>query len=472
MHRHGVRVNRVSILSALVVCFLLFLLAGRPAMAVGPNLMVNSGFEGGNQQYIIQSAFSIVRNPAEAHAGSRMLQATLNRTYTHAYQTLACWKGTRYTSRIWYRGVGSLTFEIMGSDWNTVLAGKTLTASSSWQRADIAWNSNGFTSVMVMLYDSAGVGTMYFDDFYTGLTDGATMSFDARNPAASTPKFKLLFDDEFAGINTIDTNNTGADGYKWYPQSFYGSQFNSTSNMYAVSRGSLTFMDSGNPFGEVLHTARPSHNKLGYIGTVFSGGKGLYAVARIAMLNVGSIGSKGWPAFWSNDMKGETGLNETMPGCPEHKESIENDYMEYNPTWGSTGDWYSTMHDWCDTNLGNANSVITAPVGTDFTQAHTYGMLWVPATAANRWHGYRQAYFDGEPQQAVCWIGNQNYSAGVFPETEASMGSYQYSLMDRDRFEIILGSSQGGIPTMRVSYVRVYAVDSSSVTVVPSSPPP
>jgi hypothetical protein len=167
-------------------------------------------------------------------------------------------------------------------------------------------------------------------------------------------------------------------------------------------------------------------------------------------------------------MKGETKLNQAMPGNPGHIEYIENDFMEYDPRWKEpANDWNSTVHDWCDANLANAvNAPVPTPVGTDFTQYHTYGMLWVPASAANGWNGYRQAYFDGMPEQAVCWKGNQTYTAGVFPETNASMGSYLYSEMDHDQFQLILGGPKGGKPYMNVDYVRVYAVDKSSMTVV------
>jgi hypothetical protein len=251
-------------------------------------------------------------------------------------------------------------------------------------------------------------------------------------------------------------------------KSFFASQYDAYAGMFSVSNGVLTFKDAGNPWSEVLDTAHPANNKYGYIGTVFSGGRGVYAEARIAALNIGSIGKTGWPSFWSGDMKGETKRGDAMPGWPNEIENIENDYMEYNPNWGNPGNWYSTMHDWGSDgqNVANTNSVITPAVGTDYTKYHTYGMLWVPASAENGWNGYRQAYFDGVPQQAVCWTGSQTYKAGIFPGTAESMGSYLFSLTDQDKFQLILGSSQGGIPTMNVDYVRVYAVDASSMTVV------
>jgi hypothetical protein len=75
-------------------------------------------------------------------------------------------------------------------------------------------------------------------------------------------------------------------------------------------------------------------------------------------------------------------------------------------------------------NTGNFNAVVYPPAGTDYTQWHTYGQLWIPATADNGWHGYRQVYFDGVPQQAICWIGNQT------SETSQPSGSYLFSMCD------------------------------------------
>jgi len=436
-------------------------------LAAGPNLMINAGLEGGAQQYKLQTAFSIVDDPANSHSGTWSLLGQLNQTYGTAYQTLSCWPNSAYTSSVWYKGSGSATFEIMAGDWKTVVQSVPLVGSSKWRHATISWNSGSLTSAMIMVTDNIGQGSLHFDDFYTGLAGGQTIEFDGVDPPRSHPKFNLLFDDEFDSSKTIDVNNTGNGGYNWYLKSFYGSQYDNNSSMFSVADGVLTLRDSGDKWSEVLDTAHPANNSDGFIGTAFSAGDGVYAVAGIAILNIDHIGSTGWPSWWSGDMKGETGKNKDMPGNPGHVESIENDFMEYNPNWGSSGNWYSTMHDWGDpgTNIGNSNSTITPPVGTDYTQYHTYGMLWVPASAANSWIGYRQAYFDGIPQQAVCWKGNQTYS-GAFPMTAYSLGSYAFSLTDKEQFMLILGSSQGGIPTMNVDYVRVYAVNKSSMTIV------
>src|SRR6516162_7640574 len=152
-----------------------------------------------------------------------------------------------------------------------------------------------------------------------------------------------------------------------------------------------------------------------------------------------------------------------MPGWPGKWETIENDIMEYNPSCGHPRQFDSTIHDWSSGsesgNIGNFNSVVYTPAGTDYTQWHTYGQLWIPASAENRWHGYRQVYFDGVPQQAICWIGNQ------ISETSQPSGSYLFSMCDGTPKSpalwrnLMLGGAMSGTPNTFFDYVRVYAIE-------------
>jgi hypothetical protein len=451
---------------AIFLCVLCVAIA-QSCLASGPNMMINSGFEGGSQQFDLKKSFTIVDDPSKAHSGSWTLKADLTNALGSASQVFACWANTSYTSTIWYKGTGEVTFQAIGSGGTSVLAATVLTATPNWQEGKLNWNSASFSSTSVTITDDVGKGTMYLDDVSTSLTDGRSIDFDPLRPERSHPKFKLLFDDEFDSSSSIDANKTGAAGYHWYLQSFFDPKYDNNATMFTVSDGHVTIKDAGNPWGEVLDTAHPANNKLGYAGTVFSGGRGLYAVARIEALNVSrwpKVGGIGW---WSYDMKGETKTDLEMRGNPGKIEFVENDFLEYNPVYVGAADFISTMHDWgsADQNMVNKNNVVTPPAGTDYSKYHTYGGLWVPASAENGWNGYRQLFFDGIPEQAVCWVGNQIYSGG-FPATNESMGSYLFSAMDNDKFQFILGGGQGGIPIMNIDYVRVYAVDTSSVTTV------
>jgi hypothetical protein len=95
----------------------------------------------------------------------------------------------------------------------------TVTAADRWREVRLPWNSGGQTRVSTGFQDDVSTkGTIYLDDFYTGLKDGRTIAFTA--PPAYDPRphapggFKLIFDDEFNDSSTIDVKNTQKDGYK------------------------------------------------------------------------------------------------------------------------------------------------------------------------------------------------------------------------------------------------------------------
>lgn len=274
----------------------------------------------------------------------------------------------------------------------------------------------------------------------------------------------VIFDDEFSSSSTIDQNGSAAPGFNWYPQMFYGFGTNPPSD-WSLQSGVLSINGANDNWNDTLHTAHPAKNPLGWAGTCFAGGGGIYFEASIAMNNIANIGGpgNGWPAFWLSSIKQLTTLNTGMLGNPGVDEFLEDDIMEYNPTWfgGDTNEYQYTIHDWI-------SDLADGQFATGFTEAetinpgdyHAYGMLYVPASASNGWLGYAQAYLDGLPGDKVTWTGNQTYS-GVLPPTALSiaLNGYLFSEMDRDQFMLILGSSTQGTPTMSVHYVRVYAIN-------------
>jgi|GEM_PF-2323380 len=460
--------------AAFIVTLVLLASTGETHANVGPNILPNSSLEGGNAGWNVTAPFQILNDVADAHTGAWTGQAVITSTksYQRIYsQSVTVWSGTSYVTSIWVKGSGKVQMNVVNTGNYSNISSTTVTATSTWTQVNLTWNSGAATSVRVELYDSisgsASAGTVYFDDFQIGLSNGNDIQFLPSNPLASG--FNLIFDDEFDSISTIDVNHTGADGYKWYVGQYYGSP-TATSTMYSVSSGVLTITGCPVAWGSTLQSTEPdSSNGLGYHGTAFSTGSGIYYEARIAMANISTIDTTGHalcPAFWSNDIKGCTKLSRTMPGNPSDFEYIEDDFMEFDPKWGTGTGYSSTIHDWSGTltgtvvnNVANTNSTLPVTTGTDFTQWHTYGVLWVPASAANGWIGYRQAFFDGVPQAAVCWQGNQT---GTYPPS----GSYMFSLEDEDKFDIILGACQGGTATMLVDYVHIYAVDSTASTTV------
>ena len=441
----------------------------------GPNILPNSSFEGGSEVWYPIGHFKIARDAANAHTGSWELQAGLTSTPTnqYCYQTAAVWTNTDYVSTIWVKGRGTLQFGVLDGTSRQVIATVNITATSTWQQVTLPWNSGAYSSVWIFLHDSVlgnSGSTVYLDDCQTCLADGDDIHFSPANPAATG--YTLMFDDEFTTAKTVDVDNTGATGYNWYVGQFFNDP-QTPSSMYSVSAGVLTIFNNPPETGMTIHTTEPdSQNAIGFHGTVFSGGAGIYIEAKIALANVWAINNSSWPSFWTEDLKLETNLNDEMPGNPLDYENIEDDIMEYNPKWGNGNAYVSAIHDFSGTfaasgpsyNQTNNNLALPVPVGTNYSEWHRYGLLWVPASAANGWNGYRQAFFDGVAQAAVCWQGNQT---ATFPP----VGSNIFSLKDQDQFDLIFGGCETGLPSMRVNYVHVYAVSPSSVTVVPAGPP-
>jgi len=440
----------------------------------GPNILSNGGFEGGTGAWALNGPFTVVNNPANAHTGSYELQAPLaaSPSYQFCYQTVNVWPNTNYVSTVWIKGSGNLEMGVLNTSNYQGIASMNIKATGTWQQVTMSWNSGAYGQVWVYFNDNGSGNTganVYLDDCQTFLANGNDIGFNPANPGASG--YNLVFDDEFNSASTIDTNNTGAPGFNWYTGQYFGVAATPPS-WYSVGSGSLSILNNSNISGMTLHTTAPdAYNSQGYHGTSFSAGSGIYIEARMAMPNQSQINNtNGWPSFWGEDLKIETRLNEQMPGNPSDYEYIENDFLEYNPTWGYGG-YISTIHDWSGTIASGGatydtitgNLVVFPPVGTDLTQYHTYGTLWVPASASNGYIGYRETFFDGVAQSAVCWQGNQ---IGSLPPS----GSYLFSVQDQDQFDLILGGCNTGTASLNVDYLHVYAVSPSSVTVVPPGP--
>ncbi len=131
---------------------------------------------------------------------------------------------------------------------------------------------------------------------------------------------------------------------------------------------------------------------------------------------------------------------------PNYQHFIEVDFFEYDIAEG--GNYYgATMHDWYGVynktcpgrsfcSVGRAYSDVKTPVRGDFTQYHTYGFLWVPATGSST--GYGQFYFDRTPVgKRVSWtkIAGQD----GLPDQQP----WQFGILDNHHLVLILGTGVG-----------------------------
>jgi hypothetical protein len=228
--------------------------------------------------------------------------------------------------------------------------------------------------------------------------------------------------------------------------------FGSETNTGAVglnADGSVTLAgDTTGPNGELV-TATAAHNAAGFVGTAFGGGAYVEAALKFDPADVARANSKGWPSFWSLAIEGNVlpGANQWPGQAVGYAHDIEADVLEYLflPYGGPANAYGGTLHDsygiynvtcsgWCDQTT-NVNKRM-APVGTDFTQYHRYGFLWVPATPTIP--GYARFYFDGQPmgpEQKWTQLTNQ-------PPTPANQ-PWAFGVIDQRHLMLILGTGVG-----------------------------
>ena len=119
---------------------------------------------------------------------------------------------------------------------------------------------------------------------------------------------------------------------------------------------------------------------------------------------------------------------------------VEVDIAMFNANNGTYT--YSTgLHDWYNSganHIDTSNAQYTVPAGTDLTQPHKYGGLWVPATATTK--GYWSWWFDGNP---VGTTDTWNIWNGVMPPT-----ANPYAYMDQEHLYLICGTGSGNPVTV------------------------
>jgi hypothetical protein len=160
---------------------------GTRAGTMGPNLIADSSFESMDMRaFTLDTPYRAATDP-QAHTGKVDVQATCSRSGKSMYTQVGVWKNTDYVSSVWLRGSGTGTLFVATGDLSVRLAATSVTATANWQEVSLPWNSGAQTRVAIGFQDDISKdGTLYLDDFYTGLKDGRTIPFVA--PPADEPK--------------------------------------------------------------------------------------------------------------------------------------------------------------------------------------------------------------------------------------------------------------------------------------------
>ena len=116
-------------------------------------------------------------------------------------------------------------------------------------------------------------------------------------PAAAGKYNRLAFEDNFDSISTIDTGNTGAPGFKWYPAGVHKwGKPDTQPNEYSVNNSVLRIAPSHSTYNRNFMTRDPN------TGEGQSFGRGYYEVRmRVDADGVRNVPpeNSSWPAFWA-----------------------------------------------------------------------------------------------------------------------------------------------------------------------------
>lgn len=263
--------------------------------------------------------------------------------------------------------------------------------------------------------------------------------------------------------SNLDLGETHADTFTWYPWNVF-----SATDLTAIvpnSDGTLLLKGAtSGPNAEISTLARKSGG--GFVGSTFGGGAYFEATFSFNPHDTIEAGYKGWPSWWGLPVEPVTdAAAEWWNGdaASNYHNSVEQDFFEYDVS-GKPLSWGTTMHDWygiegvtcakyCDYHTTNAENLRTNAAGTDFTEQHSIGYLWIPATATTK--GSRISFFDRVAIGGVAqWdkLANAAEPGGQVPATPQP--PWGLSAVDVDHYFLILGTGVG--EPMTVSKVEVW----------------
>lgn len=261
---------------------------------------------------------------------------------------------------------------------------------------------------------------------------------------------KLVFSDDFDSINSIDINNTGKPGYKWYLGLPFGGPTTLPSAL-SVSGSVLNLTNCPRNYNWAISSYCIKSN----VGHSFRYG---YFEARIHFDPTLGKTSRGFPAWWTLSTH-YSKVGEMFDA--EHWAEL--DFFEAYTSGFSDyqRDFVGTVHDWANkskTHYQNRNNVQALPKDTDFDRWHTYSCLWTPGMVT--W------YFDNRA------LMTQIYSATAPPDPLANGttfptpgGVFHYLDIDPEGMLLILGSDPNW--PMYVDWVRVWQAEANKDTSIP-----
>jgi hypothetical protein len=141
------------------------------------------------------------------------------------------------------------------------------------------------------------------------------------------------------------------------------------------------------------------------------------------------------------------GSNQWLGQARGYEHNVEADFFEADyvtkPTAYGSGlhDWYGIPRVTCPSGLCvvqmlNPSGERDPPLGTNFNEFHTYGVLWMPATSTTL--GSWTAFFDGRP------VGHTRYWSEFTNQPPTPVGKpWVFGHVDQEHIFFILGTGRG-----------------------------
>lgn len=194
---------------------------------------------------------------------------------------------------------------------------------------------------------------------------GTTTTITPPSQASAAGFSTLAFDDEFTTANIAPTLSSSST-YNWYPGLAFETKPIDPSQI-AFSSDTLTLNWNRTQW----ESSKRCDTSIESESTAIKGFNLRYGYVEVRMKWDNVVGS--WPALWLLPVQGMQGSQQTG----------EIDMFEGQ---GLDTHFYGTLHTWngnTDTWNTNANDRFKTPAGTDYSQWHTYGLLWTPPTGGN-----------------------------------------------------------------------------------------
>lgn len=274
-------------------------------------------------------------------------------------------------------------------------------------------------------------------------------------PAAQAGYNLNSFSSDFTK-SSFDVDDSKNRGFSWYFWDLFGYQAD-PKGVQLNPDGSVTLDgDSSGASGQIVSAVQYRATN-SFVGTAFGGGAYIEAELKFDPQAVNKAANKHfWPAFWGLPMEGNLIAGAAQwKGQPNgYMHAVETDFMEAFPNQpapnrygGSMHDWYGIMnetcgHGLCQVGMPYSMGMRVTPIGTDFTQFHRYGFLWIPATAQAR--GYAKFYFDGEQVGAP-----QEWDKFQDQAPDPVNKPWAFGVLDQQHMFLILGTGKNQPMTVR-----------------------